>query len=133
VAEHHAEEAMLAQIKATNTWAYYQAKGTQLEVLEAKIAVIAALGKTPDSRDEEKRGHHQAKQAQLKGEAEELQEESQHHLRSHGPLSRGVTMFQVAIAVAAISALTRRKGYWWLAIGFGLVGLGFLTWGVFMP
>jgi hypothetical protein len=133
LAEHHANEAMISQIKASDLWGYYQAKGTQLGNLETKVALLAALGKKPDPEDQKKRIHHEQKQADLKEKAEELERESRHHLQCHIPLSRGVTMFQVAIAVAAISALTRRRGYWWLAIGFGLAGLVFLIWGIATP
>ena len=35
-------------------------------------------------------------------------------------------MFQIAIAISAISALTRRKAFWFVAIAFGAVGLGLL-------
>ncbi|MGD0898323.1 MAG: DUF4337 domain-containing protein [Thermoguttaceae bacterium] len=133
LAEHHADEAMLLQIRASDMWGYYQAKATQLEILEAKRALLEALGKTPDPETQRKQAHHKDKQADLKAEAEKLQEESKHHLEAHGPLSRGVTMFQVAIAVGAISVLTRRKGFWYLAFGFGLAGVAFLVRGIAMP
>jgi hypothetical protein len=37
-----------------------------------------------------------------------------------------VTFFQVAIAVAAISVLTKRRKFWFVSLGFGLLGLFFL-------
>jgi hypothetical protein len=132
MAEHHANEAMISQIKASDQWSYYQAKGIKAAVLETRTALLAAM-KTQAGRDDEKLKRYSEEQKEIYDEAKGLERESQHHLRRHVPLSRGVTMFQVAIAVAAISALTRRKGYWWLAIGFGVAGLGFLTWGLMIP
>jgi hypothetical protein len=39
-------------------------------------------------------------------------------------------MFQVAIAIAAITVLTRRRKFWFVSIAFGLVGLFFLIHGL---
>ena len=39
-------------------------------------------------------------------------------------------MFQVAIAVAAISVLTKRRRFWFVCMAFGLVGLVLLVWGI---
>jgi hypothetical protein len=40
-------------------------------------------------------------------------------------------MFQVAIAVAAISVLTKRRRFWLISIAFGLIGIAFLIQGAF--
>jgi hypothetical protein len=132
LAEHHANEAMITQIKASDQWSYYQAKGIKSAILKTRIAMLGAM-KAQDSQAAEEVKRYAGEQEEIEKEARDFERESQHHLRCHVPLSRGVTMFQLAIAVAAISALTRRKGYWWLAIGFGLAGLIFLTWGIAIP
>jgi hypothetical protein len=36
-------------------------------------------------------------------------------------------MFQIAIAIAAISALTRKRKFWLVSLLFGLVGCVFLV------
>jgi hypothetical protein len=38
-------------------------------------------------------------------------------------------MFQIAIAIAAISALTRKRTFWFVSLVFGLVGFVFLVQG----
>jgi hypothetical protein len=40
-----------------------------------------------------------------------------------------VTLFQIAIAIAAISALTKRRRYWMVSMLIGAVGCIFLTLG----
>jgi Domain of unknown function (DUF4337) len=40
-----------------------------------------------------------------------------------------VTMFQIAIAVAAISALTKKRRFWIVSLVFGAVGCVFLILG----
>jgi len=41
--------------------------------------------------------------------------------------ARGVTMFQIAIAIAAISALTTKRRFWFVSLVFGAVGCVFLV------
>jgi hypothetical protein len=41
--------------------------------------------------------------------------------------ARGVTMFQIAIAIAAISALTRKRSFWFVSLIFGTFGCVFLV------
>ena len=53
-AGHHANEAMIAQIKSSDQWAYYQAKGIKLAVLESKMEMLASLGKEQSAKDTEK-------------------------------------------------------------------------------
>jgi hypothetical protein len=38
-------------------------------------------------------------------------------------------MFQIAIAIAAISALTRKRRFWFVSLVFGLAGAVFLVLG----
>ena len=62
--------------------------------------------------------------------AEKKKARSEKFLSVHTVLSRGVTLFQIAIAVGAISVLTRRKSLWLAAIAFGAVGTVILIWGL---
>ena len=39
----------------------------------------------------------------------------------------GVTMFQIAIAIAAISALTRKRRFWFVSLLFGAAGCAFVV------
>jgi len=43
-----------------------------------------------------------------------------------------VTMFQVGIAIGAVSVLTKRKAFWFVSIGFGTLGAVLLGWAVAM-
>ena len=54
-------------------------------------------------------------------------------MRHHSVLSGGVTMFQVAIAVGAVAVLTKRRRFWYVAIGFGGLGTVFLVLGIVLP
>lgn len=118
----HANEAMMAQIEAANQWSYYQAKSIKASVLDAKMT----LTEQTTEKDKEKAAQYQEEQAEIKHGAEEKQHEATSHFRKHEIFARGVTMFQIAIAIAAISALTKRRRFWFGSMLFGGAGLVFL-------
>ncbi len=122
LAGHHANEAVIEQLHASDSWSYYQAKGIKSAILSAKPTLTA--------KDEEKLGEYKKQQEEIKTEAEKQAKESETHLRTHETLANGVTFFQVAISIAAISALTRKKRYWWVSLAFGVIGIYFLIAGL---
>ena len=119
---HHVNEAMISQIKSSDKWNYYQAKGIKSAILDSRIQVLEGLGKEVSKKDSDKVAEYKAEQGQISQEAEEFQKESEAHLLIHEILARAVTMFQVAIAIGAIAALTRRKYFWYVSLVFGAVG-----------
>jgi hypothetical protein len=130
MAEHHANEAMLDQIRGSDTWNYYQAKGIKANLLETKTELLAALGKKVDEKDINKLEGYRKEQEAIKEKANEQQRASEAHLQQHTVLSRSVTLFQVGIAVGAISVLTKRKSFWFASIAFGAIGVVLLLTGL---
>ena len=51
-------------------------------------------------------------------------------MEHHTLLSRGVTLFQVGIAVGAIAVLTKRKRFWYASLVFGVAGAVMFVWGL---
>ena len=119
----HANEAMMSQIEASDQWAFYQAKSIKASVLDAKMT----LSGTATEQDHEKFAKYGEEQAEIQKEARAKQEEAKTHFHQHEIFARSVTMFQVAIAVAAISALTKRRVYWLCSMALGAVGAVFLA------
>jgi uncharacterized protein DUF4337 len=120
---HHANEAMMNQIEASDQWSYYQAKSIKSSVLDAKISFAAA----PNESDQSKRDRYEKEQEQIKSEAEHKEAAAKSNFHKHEVFARGVTMFQIAIAIAAISALTRKRRFWIVSLVFGGVGCVFLV------
>ena len=127
---HHANEGMLEQLHASDQWNYYQAKGIKAAVLSAKIELLSGLGKSAEDKDHAKVLDYKNEQEEISRQAKEKERASQAHMRSHVIFARGVTLFQVAIAVSAVSVLTDRRRFWYVGLGFGGVGLGFLIQGL---
>ena len=132
LAGHNANEAMIEQIEASNRWSYYQAKSIKASVTTSKIDLFGALGKAVPEADQKKLEDYHQQMEEIQKQAEEKQVSAEAHMQRHQVYARGVTMFQVAIAVAAISALTRKRRFWLVGLGFGLVGTVFLIQGLFM-
>jgi hypothetical protein len=126
MAGHHANEALIEQIQASDQWAYYQAKGIKAAVLESKIETLQALGKQTSATDGERDKGYKKDQKEIQEKAREKEKSSSVHLKAHNILAKAVTVFQIAIAVSAISVLTRKKWLWYGSGVLGLIGLIFL-------
>jgi hypothetical protein len=128
-------DAILHQSKADDAWSYYQSKGIKaiLYSTQAELAPRPDLAaKWKDEGDREKR-----EQAEKMGEAREEEkavkeqdEASEHSLHKHHQFAKSVTIFQVAIALAAIAALTRRQLMWWVSLGAGAVAAAYFALGL---
>src|SRR2546422_11672202 len=121
----HANEALMSQIEASDQWGYYQAKSIKASVLDAKIA----LANAPNESDSAKRDRYEKEQGEIKTEAEHKQAEAKSNFHQHEVFARSVTMFQIAIAISAISALTKKPSFWMVSLLFGIVGCAFLALG----
>ncbi|HTC19876.1 MAG TPA: DUF4337 family protein [bacterium] len=130
MAGHHANEAMIDQIKSSDQWAFYQAKGVKAAVLSSKMELLATLKHRPSDADQKKLGEYKDDQDKISEEAKKDEESSEAHLAHHVILARSVTLFQVAIAIGAIAALARRRAFWYVSLGFGGVGLFFFIQGL---
>ncbi len=128
-AEHKSMEAMLEQIQSSDKWAEFQANSIKEKIIETKVAVLQSQGKEIEKDDASKLKEYKEKKGEIKRDAEEFSKESHKHLEQHVPLSRGLTMFQVAIAVGAIAVLTKKREFWFVSLTFGLLGFGFFVWG----
>ncbi|MGO9833608.1 MAG: DUF4337 family protein [Polyangiaceae bacterium] len=130
-------EATLTQSRADDAWGYYQAKSIKQEMLAtlselAPRPELAAAWKARAETEKREKIEKQAEAEKLGKEVAEGDTEARRHLDMHHQFARSVTVFQVAIALAAIAALTRRRFLWWVSLAIGAGGglffvLGFLT------
>ena len=115
----HKNDAVLKKTEAANQWSYYQAKGTKQNLSE----LSAALATEP-----ERRAKYESEVLRYKGEKEEIKkvaegfekqslaadEASKHALSPHNKLAQAMTLIQIAISLASICVLTRRR--WMLGL-----------------
>jgi hypothetical protein len=122
LAGHNSNEAVINQIKASDQWAFYQAKGIKAEIKAIKIGNA--------STDTAEYNRYKKEQTTIKEAAVELQAASETHLDLEKKFAKAVTFFQIAIAISAISILTKRKFLWVISLFLGASGLLFLLLGI---
>jgi hypothetical protein len=125
LAGHHANEAMLEQMHANDIWAYYQAKSIKSSVLDTRLQLLEALGKEVRAEERGKLAQYERDSKDIEEHGKELERSSRAHMQRHNILARAVTVLQIAIALAAVAALTRRRPVWYLSLLLGVAGAAF--------
>ena len=130
----HKNDAAIKKTEASNQWNYYQAKSSKQNLSEL------AQELAPDARktfyaDEIKR--YKTEKAEIKLAAEKLEAESKawdersaEKMHQHHRWAQATTALQIAIAMAAIALLTKKRWLEKLVFGMSAVGvvLGGLAW-----
>jgi hypothetical protein len=136
---HAANQAILAQTKATDQWAYFQAKSTKQEIFDVGSRVLSALseGTAQAERARSALEHlhagvqrYEREKEEIKSEAEKLEEESRHEFHKHHHYALGIALFQVGIVLASVSSLVRHRLLHLLSLVAGAGGLLFLAVGL---
>jgi hypothetical protein len=129
-------DSISAQAKASDLWAEYQAKSTR-EFLSKNLALIAnddaqktKLSSEGDRYAKEK-GDISVKAKQFEDSAKEADEKAEARIVPHERMALGVTLMQVAVALASITVLTRKNWLFYGALAFAAVGIGVSSWGYF--
>jgi len=130
LASHHSDEAILEQMRATDQWSYFQAKSIKLEILKGNNDLLVADGKSVSPDRLSKAKTYADEMAGIQDKGKELEESSAEHMHHHVSLARGVTAFQIAIAMGAIAVLARRPRLWFLSLALGLLGVMFMILGL---
>ena len=120
-------EATRLQAEASDQWAYYQAKGIKAAVAEASRTAWLAIGKEPPAEYAQKHERYLAEQKEIdkkarekEKERDEKSKEADELLHHHHGFANTVALFQVAIALGAVAALTKSKPVWAASLLLGL-------------
>lgn len=122
-------ESILKQAEASDQWAFYQSKSMKSHLDES----TAALATDPETKARflADKANQDAEKAEIQKEATNLQvesrklsQESEAKLRPHERLALALTFLQIAIALAAITVLTRRRWLLWGSVTSAAIGLG---------
>jgi hypothetical protein len=127
----HGGKATSELIQASNNWSYYQAKSLKTYILASEKEIFGAMGKAQPEADVAKMAALEQEKTEIKKEAEANTARSQAHGKLSAALADAVTLFQIAIANAAIAALSKRPLFWMISIGLALVGVAcFINYGM---
>ena len=125
--------ASIDKTQAANSWNYYQAKSSKQNLAELAMTLPGVDPK----RYEAEVARYKSEKEDIKKEAEKLEESSKewNHksdeaMHQHHQWALATTAEQIAISLAAITLLTRKKWMMGLAYGVAAVGiaLGVFAW-----
>ncbi len=124
--------AALRKTEASNQWNYFQAKSTK-QALAELARDLAADDKKPTyqskvDRYEKEKGEIKSVADKLEADALQWDMQSDEQMHQHHRWAQATTVLQIAIALAAIALLTRKK--WFEYAMFGLAGVGLLIGGL---
>jgi hypothetical protein len=123
-------EATQLQARASDQWAYYQAKGIKGAVAANAASAFAANGRSAPDSLSALSARYAREQADIQTEARKLEKERDEKvleasrlLEQHHRYAYAVALLQVAIALGAVAALTRQSKVLWLALLAGAGGI----------
>jgi lipopolysaccharide export LptBFGC system permease protein LptF len=123
-------EALLTQTKASDQWAYYQAKSVKAAIYATQAAAVKTTNPDLADKDQKEAERYAAEEQEISANAKELETEvkqdadlSEKSMEHHHRFAYAVTMFQISIALAAVAALSRQKMIWGLGLIVGTLGL----------
>ncbi len=129
-------EATRLQAAASDQWAYYQAKGIKAAVQESARTSWLAIGKEAPAQYADAEKRYAKEQVEIAKTAKEREQERDQKaaeaaelLHKHHGFANSVALFQVAIALGAVAALSRSRWIWLasLLLGLGGAALFFIT------
>jgi hypothetical protein len=122
-------EAAIQKTSASNQWNYYQAKSNKQNLAELSITLTS--GETAEKYKQEVVRYKKEKEDikadadKLEAAAKEADKKSEAEMHVHERWALATTLLQIAIALSAITLLTRKR---WLLVGvYGATGIGLIV------
>ena len=122
----HKNDAAIRKTEASDQWNYYQAKSSKQNL--AELGAALATGETAE-RLKREAARYQAEKEEIRKAAEKLEAEakvaneaSDASMHVHHRWAQAMTLVQIAISLAAITLLTRRRWLQFAAYGTGAAG-----------
>ena len=134
----HTEEVVL-QAKATDQWAFYQAKNMRRHVDELFTDLTsvqpstdaAGLSKLRDKYSQEA-SRYKDDQKDLEGEARKLETEVLTERFRADRFDLAEVFLEIGLVITSITLLSGRRIFWWLGILFGIIGIAVTCTGFFV-
>jgi hypothetical protein len=126
----HTEELMM-QNRATDQWAYYQAKNIRRHNYEMGLDMIPLIDFKDKEQAEKVRAKYQQEaerytkeQAEIEEQAKDLEGESARAQRKADRFDLGEVFLEIALVISSLALLSRKRFYWFLGMILGFAGLG---------
>jgi hypothetical protein len=126
----HTEE-LLFQNRASDQWAYYQAKNIRRHNYEMGVDLLSMVEFRDKAQADKVREKYQKEaerytkeQSEIEEQAKDLEKESALAQRKANRFDLGEVFLEIALVISSLSLLSRNRFYWFLGIASGLAGLG---------
>ncbi len=135
----HTEE-LLHQTKATDQWAYYQAKDIRRHTYELFLDELSVFTTVQNSEQVEKvKGKYEKEveryrdeQKEIEAEAQKDEDEVKIQGRRADRFDLGEVMLEAALVICSITLLTRKQFFWGMGLVLGLLGVAIAAAGFFV-
>ncbi|MBA2963940.1 MULTISPECIES: DUF4337 domain-containing protein [Ramlibacter] len=121
--------AAIKKTEASNQWNYFQAKSTKQSL--AEVSRDLAPTEADKAKYQAKIDRYEKEKKEIETEARKIEDDakawdakSDAQMHEHHRWAQATTALQVAIALAAIALLTRKKWLEWGMFGMGAIGVG---------
>jgi Domain of unknown function (DUF4337) len=119
---------MLRQAQASDTWSFYQSKSIKQRIAEMEARTLTGDEARRAGADVER---YRGEEKDLLAKAEGLETERDEAARHGKPLGFAIAALQIAIALASVSLITKRKLLWGASGLLGVVGACYLIYGLY--
>nr|HEX4314138.1 DUF4337 domain-containing protein [Kofleriaceae bacterium] len=119
---HFSNDAILQKSDAADKWAEYQANRIKMAIADNQADLVSDR---PDAfkKSKEQAAHYDEKSKEIMKDAKEHDDDSDAMMSKHQRFAITVTMLQIAIALSAIAALTKKKEMWFVGLAVSAVSL----------
>ena len=119
---------MLNQAQASDTWAFYQAKSIKQRLAEMEARATPGPAGARAAADVIR---YQKEELDLMDKAKVFEQIRDAASRHGAPLGFSIASLQIAIALASVALITKRKILWGASTILGAVGIAYLFYGLF--
>jgi hypothetical protein len=120
---------MLKQAQASDTWSFYQSKSIKQRISEMETRTLTGDEAKRAAADVER---YRGEEKDLLAKAEGLEKERDEAATHGKPLGFAIASLQIAIALASVCLITKRKLLWGASGLLGAVGIAYLIYGLYL-
>ena len=129
LAHRAATDKLLLQTKATDQWAYYQAKNIRLHEMQVAVDMLASLAPADKEKAAAVRekyakevARYQDDKDEISDKAKELESEGAHLSRREDRFDLAEVILEIGLIICSLTLLTRKMIFWYTGIALGVVG-----------
>jgi hypothetical protein len=125
-----ATEELLLQAKATDQWAYYQAKNIRWHEMQSNADLLSSLAPADKEKTETMREKYvkaaekyEADKDEISAEAKKLETERDLYGHREDRFDTGEVLLEIGLVICSMTLLTKRKLFWFAGIAIGALGV----------